>query len=77
MYACDFEYDGQYLSDYGFIICNFNGSSDFDVVSAGSKITFNTVSRHRGKKYSSLFNLGIPTQLYNNFRLLSITSLGF
>lgn len=52
MYACDFEYDGQYLSDYGFIICNFNGSSDFDVVSAGSKITFNTVSRHRGKNYS-------------------------
>lgn len=52
MYACDFEYDGQYLSDYGFIICNFNGSSDFDTVSAGSKITFNTVARHRGKQYS-------------------------
>ncbi len=52
MYACDFEYDGQYLSDYGFIICNFGGTSDFDTVSAGSKITFNTVSRHRGKIHS-------------------------
>ncbi len=51
MYACDFEYDGRYLSDYGFIICAFNGSSE-DTVSAGSKITFNTVSRHRGKRYS-------------------------
>lgn len=51
MYACDFEYDGQYLSDYGFIICNFGGTSDFDTISAGSKITFNTVSRHRGKIY--------------------------
>lgn len=52
MFALDFEYDGQYLSDYGFVICNFGGSSDFDVVSAGSRITFNTVSRHRGKIHS-------------------------
>lgn len=52
MYACDFEYDGQYLSDYGFVICNLSGTSDFDTVSAGSRITFNTVSRHRGKMYS-------------------------
>lgn len=52
MYACDFEYDGQYLSDYGFVICTLGGTSDFDTVSAGSKITFNTVSRHNGKLYS-------------------------
>lgn len=52
MYALDFEYDGQYLSDYGFIICDFNGSSGANSISAGSKITFNTVSRHRGKRNS-------------------------
>lgn len=52
MFACDFEYDGQYLSDYGFVICNLGGSSDFDTVSAGSKITFNTVPKHHGKSYS-------------------------
>lgn len=52
MYALDFEYDGQYLSDYGFVICNFGGgTSGVDVVSAGSKITFNKVSRNRGKTY--------------------------
>lgn len=51
MYACDFEYDGQYLSDYGFIICSFGGTSDFDTGSAGSRITFNTVPRHRGRMY--------------------------
>lgn len=51
MYALDFEYDGQYLSDYGFVICNFGGQSDFDTISAGSKITFNTVARHSGKTY--------------------------
>lgn len=52
MYALDFEYDGQYLSDYGFVICNFGGTSDYDTVSAGSKITFNTVPMHRGEIYS-------------------------
>lgn len=51
MYALDFEYDHQYLSDYGFIICDFNGASGANVVSAGSRITFNTVSKHRGKKF--------------------------
>lgn len=52
MYVCDFEYDGKKLSDLGFIICNFDGSSDFDTSDLGSKIQFNTVSRHRGKIYS-------------------------
>lgn len=52
MYALDFEFDGQYLSDYGFVICDFNGVSGTDVVSAGSKITFNTVSHHMGKKHN-------------------------
>lgn len=52
MYTCDFEYDGKLLSDFKFVICSFNGSSDFDTVDAGSKIQFNTVSRHRGKLFS-------------------------
>lgn len=52
MYAQDFEYDGQFLSDYCFVICTFDGSSGIDTVSAGSKITFNTIQRHYGKKYS-------------------------
>ena len=52
MYALDFEYDDQYLSDYGFIICDFNSSSGANIVSAGSKITFNTVSHNKGKHHS-------------------------
>lgn len=51
MYACDFEYDGHYLSDYGFIICTFGTDSDTDNISPGSMITFNTVSKNAGKKY--------------------------
>lgn len=52
MYALDFEYDGKRLSSYGFMLCTLGTSSDFDIVNAGSKITFNKVSRHRGKVYS-------------------------
>ena len=52
MYAIDFEYDGQYLSDYGFIICKFDVASGANVADAGSKITFNKVSRNNGKTYS-------------------------
>ena len=52
MFAEDFFYAGEYLSSFGFMICNFESSSGSEVVSAGSTITFNTVPRHRGKKYS-------------------------
>ncbi len=52
MNAIDFEYDNQYLSDYGFIICDFNASSGADTISAGSNLTFNTVPKNRGKQYS-------------------------
>jgi hypothetical protein len=53
MYATDFEYDGRYLSDYGFIICNFNAPSDADIVSAGSTLTFNTVALNKGNKHGN------------------------
>lgn len=47
MKAYDFEYDGQYLSDYGFVICDFDSKGD-GTFSNGSHITFNTVSLHNG-----------------------------
>lgn len=50
MKAYDFEYDGIFLSDKGFIICNFD-SSGIDTVSNGSEITFNTVSTLGGTKH--------------------------
>lgn len=54
MYAVDFEYDAKYLSDYGFIICDFDSANDASVIDAGSKITFNKTARNRGKQYSLL-----------------------
>ena len=52
MNAIDFEYDGQYLSDYGFIICDFNDTYGSNTISSGSNITFNKVSRHGGQIHS-------------------------
>lgn len=52
MYAIDFEYDNQYVSDYGFIVCNFNASSGANTVDAGSKITFNKIAKRNGKENS-------------------------
>lgn len=48
MKVSDFEYDGFYLSDFGFIICSFD-SKGMQTLS-GSKITFNTLSIHNGEK---------------------------
>lgn len=52
MYALNFEYDGKYLSDYGYIICDFNSPSGANIVTAGSKITFNTIQKKQGKTHS-------------------------
>ena len=39
MKAFDFEYNGKFLSDYGFTICNF-GNKGLETISNGSKISF-------------------------------------
>lgn len=49
MLAYDFEYDGEKLSDYGFMIGGFDGVQNNNV-SIGSEITFNTVSTLNGMK---------------------------
>lgn len=49
MIATDFEYDGQYLSDYGFIIY---GDNVDETVNSGSKIVFNKIPLNSGKYHS-------------------------
>lgn len=51
MYALDFEYDGQRLSDYGFIICDFESKSGFVFEGAGSNLTFTKTPFRRGKRH--------------------------
>lgn len=49
MFAYDFEFDGLYLSDFGFTICSFDSESETNTVSAGSSITFSKTYRNKGK----------------------------
>lgn len=47
----DFEYDGQYLSDYDCIIAFVSGDGGITTESAGSKITFDKVPFFNGKQH--------------------------
>lgn len=51
MNAIDFEYDGLFLSDFGYIICEFDGSYGVKNLSAGSTITFNKVAKGNGSLF--------------------------
>lgn len=48
MFAYDFEFDGQYLSDFGMTICTFDNNGGIANASSGAKISFNKVSTSRG-----------------------------
>lgn len=52
METYDFSYDGKNLSDFGFILCNFDGSKGLESVSDGCQITFNTVPVLGGSKHN-------------------------
>lgn len=52
MYAIDFEYNGERLSDRHFIVCRFNDNSGTETVMAGAEITFNMIPFANGKWYS-------------------------
>lgn len=51
MNATDFEYDGLFLSDFGYIICEFDGSYGVKTMSAGSTISFNKVASGNGSLF--------------------------
>lgn len=51
MKQIDFEYDGRFLSDYGFVVCDFDSKSGIDEVDAGSTITFEKISRNNGRRF--------------------------
>lgn len=60
MYSTDFEYDGAYLSDFGFMVCSFDGGGGASNVTAGSELTFNKVSRNGGKYF------GLTSAIYES-----------
>lgn len=50
MRAEDFEYDGEYLKDWGYTICRTNSSSGFETIDSDSQLTFNNTTLHHGKE---------------------------
>lgn len=50
MIAMDFEYDGEYLKNYGFTICSIN-ESGFNTITTDSQSTFNNVKLMNGKLF--------------------------
>ena len=50
----DFVYDGQYLSDYGFMVAKISTGNDKTVIREGSPLSFNKATRNSGKSYSLL-----------------------
>ncbi len=51
MKPLDFEYDGSFLSDFGFVVCDFNAGNSISDVSAGSNISFMKIPRQHGIKH--------------------------
>lgn len=47
--AKNFEYDGEFLNDRGFVICRTDAPSDFETIKSDSQMTFDTTSLTNGK----------------------------
>ena len=52
MLAEDFEYAGEYLKDWGFMICRTDAPSGFESVISDSQLTFDNVSQLGGKLFN-------------------------
>ena len=52
MHASDFSYDGKLLSDFGFVICDFDSSGTINTTDTGAEISFKQSSRDKGRKNS-------------------------
>ena len=51
MYAYDFEYDGKCLSEFGFIVCEFDGDGGLKSSESGSEINFITSPIQGGRRF--------------------------
>ena len=51
MLAEDFEFDGEYLKDWGYMILYTDDNGGFNNIESDSQLSFNTVSLQNGKKF--------------------------
>lgn len=67
--SLDLYYDGQYLSEFGFVIGTVNGSGIDDILTDESQITFNTVQHEYGK-YSGLASTSYESNISAQFTIV-------
>lgn len=70
MFFTDFEYDGIRLSDYGYMVCTFDGGS-MTTVENGSQLTFNTVPIKNGE-LNLLTGTNYSSSIEANFQICKI-----
>ncbi len=64
MHFIDFEYDKERLSDYGMVICNFNGNKGVETMPSGADISYNQIKpsgTDRFHLYSSTYESAYTT----------------
>ena len=70
--AIDFEYDGMLLSDFGFIICDFNGNSGVQTIT-DSEMSVNSISALNGR-ISYKTSINYDNNLIITFQICKIPS---
>lgn len=84
MYAVDFEFANQRLSDYGCVVCHINTNSDIREVDIGCDITFTTLKNNNssknyvtGSSYDNVYTATFDIMKYscNDFNDKYMTSL--
>lgn len=73
MYALDFEYANERLSDYGMMICTFNGSGGTEAVSSGADITFSQ-AKASGSSRFSLYSFAYENAYTATFQICRLPS---
>ena len=53
MLFTDFEYDNKFLSDFGCIVCNIDGSTGVETEDIGSQLSLNTINRNKKFRIAS------------------------
>lgn len=75
MTAMDFQYDGLNLSDWGFMICQFDGSGSLETIANGAEINFETVPVLNGSK-QALVSSGYEERIEATFQICKSTCDG-
>ena len=73
MYAIDFEYANERLSDYGMMICSFSSSGGTEAVSSGADLTFSQ-AKASGSSRFRLYSFAYENAYTATFQICKLPS---